>query len=95
LVRAYMPGLARVAKYAITPAVAAVLPDARKIAVVEGVVIWRLGSMSEGQSGVKPPHSTYQPFSFRFGLFLSMVGIGALTCVSVYRVQRGRHITPR
>ena len=32
----------------------------------------------------------YEPFTFRLGLFLMLVGVGALSCVGVYRAQRYR-----
>lgn len=46
--------------------------------------------------GLAPPpiepsaQYVFEPFTFRLGLFLMLVGVGALTCVGVYRAKRYR-----
>jgi uncharacterized membrane protein YfhO len=35
---------------------------------------------------------SYEPFSFRLGLFLMLVGVGAISCAGVYRVARHRSV---
>lgn len=38
---------------------------------------------------------SYEPFSFRLGLFLMLIGIGALSCVGVYRARLYRNTAKR
>lgn len=38
---------------------------------------------------------SYEPFTFRLGMFLLLVGVGAIGCVGVYRMQRHRIISKR
>lgn len=39
-------------------------------------------------------HYSFQPFTFRLGLFLMLVGIGAIGCVGTFNLLRRKHVKP-
>ena len=52
--------------------------------------IWQLprGHVAVRATGPGVLTFSYEPFTFRLGLFLMCVGVGALSCVGVYRAMR-------
>ncbi len=63
------------------------VPGARPVSKVDGVNIYRLAGDDIPHSPFPIPHS-HEPYTFRLGLFLMCVGVGALSCVGVYRALR-------
>ena len=54
---------------------------------------WEL--LLEGPPGEPTAQYVFEPFTFRLGLFLMLVGVGALSCVGTYRVMRYRNLAKR
>lgn len=79
LMRDYSPTLGRIASYVVVGGTIAD-PKARLIETIDGVHIYEL----DGVSHVPPACQPYQPFSFRFGLFLMLIGVSSLSMVGVY-----------
>ncbi|MCL5102630.1 MAG: YfhO family protein [Armatimonadetes bacterium] len=83
LMRGYSPTIGRIARYVVAgEAIGG--PNARLIEAMDGVRVYELG----GTSHTPPVSKLYQPFSFRFGLFLMLVGISSLVLVGVYRAMK-------
>lgn len=82
VVRRYTQDVALLVSYVVTKEA---IGDtrAKHIKTVDGIHIYRL----PGKHLTAPER---EPFSFRFGLFLMLIGVGALSCVGVCRVQRYR-----
>lgn len=84
LVKGYTEELGNIAKYVLS---ARPLRDSglELVEAVDGVRIYRIvGARPE------PAPDGYRPFSFRFGLYLMLVGVMALGCVGTFRFVRLR-----
>lgn len=90
LVRRYTPALSKLADY-----VASLEPievaGAELVSKVDRISLYRLSKGGIPRSTFRIPHleGTY---SFRLGLFLMCVGVGALSCVGTYRAVRYRNL---
>jgi len=93
LVRRYTPALSELADYVISrePTDA---PGATLMYKIVGLNIYKLSIGGIPHSTFSTPHSE-RTYSFRLGLFLMCVGVGALTCVGVYRGLRYRNLAKR
>jgi len=86
LVKRYTPALGQLADYAISSHQIDG-KEAKLVSKVGDTYLYRLTGAGDRHSPFPIPNS---PFELRLGLFLMFVGVGALTCVGVYRAARYR-----
>lgn len=88
LIRRYTPALSELADYVISPEPVD-LPEAKFVTKIGGVNIYKLVRNRASHSAFDIPRFPFD-YAFRLGLFLMCIGVGALTCVGVYRGMRSK-----
>lgn len=85
LVRRFAPDIGRLARYVVTSADLG--EQAELLRTLDDVRVYEIRGPRK-----RRPEPRCEPFSFRLGLFLSLVGIGAISTAATYRILADRQV---